>query len=430
LFACLITLDCARADHVMGREARTPQIDRFRKDAVAFTEAHAHTNTTLPSHVTMMTGKLIPEHGVDHNMRVPVGRHFFLSERLGKAGVHSGGFVGIQFLEKLYASKFNGLDRHFDLPDARVARALLMRLGIKGTRRGAARTADRALRWIKKHRSIDAFCWLHLFDTHMFYQAHSRWRKYYNVPEGREGGYLADHLARQNLVAFHILRGERRHLEYYPRMYKAAISHTDEVVGRFFDSLRAMGLYDEALIIVTGDHGENLTEHGVYCGHPLLFDETIRVPLLVKFPGRQHACEEVSDPVGHQDLLPTVLRHFKLDCNREPCRDLGSFLGTLDRQAERPLLAFHNKMFQGAVRKGPWTWVENLDLTEVLPRNRALYDEVGLFDAGGCKVESPSLAARMSRILNDFILRTQTSHVVEGVEEEAIKVQLRELGYL
>ncbi len=99
MLACLITLDCARADHVLGGEALTPHLDRFRGDAVAFTKAHSHTNTTLPSHVTMMTGELMPEHGVDHNMCVPEGQHLFLSERLRQGGVHSGGFVGIQFLE-------------------------------------------------------------------------------------------------------------------------------------------------------------------------------------------------------------------------------------------------------------------------------------------------------------------------------------------
>jgi arylsulfatase A-like enzyme len=414
----------------MGGEASTPNLDRFREDAVAFTRAYSHANTTLPSHVTMMTGKLMPEHGVDHNFYVPDSRHLFLSERLRETGAHSGGFVGIQFLEKLYASKMNGMDRYFDLPDARVAQFLLQRLGIKGARRGAAKTAGKALHWIKKHRSTDAFCWLHLFDTHMAYQAGGRWRKLYDVPEGKDEITLSERVAAENLVAYHPLGDERHHLEYYPRMYKAAMSDTDEVVGRFMGSLRDMGLYDEALIIVTGDHGENLTENGVYCGHSLLFDETIRVPLLVKFPGKQHAGEEVRDPVGHRDLMPTVLRHFHLECNCKPCRDLGTYLSSGDAAADPPLLAFHNRMFQGAVRKGPWTWIENLDLAKVPDSRRLLYENVGLFDAEGRKAEEPSTAAEMSRILHDFLDGTQPSHDVEGVEEESIKTHLRELGYL
>ncbi len=303
-------------------------------------------------------------------------------------------------------------------------------MNVKGARRGAGRTAGKALQWIKRHQDRNAFCWLHLFDTHMAYQAGHKWRRHYGVPEGRPGRRLADRLEREDLVPYHPLGGERRPLEYYPRLYKASVSHTDEVLGRFFRSLKAMGLYDEALVIVTADHGENLTEHGVYCGHPLLFDETIRVPLLVKFPGRLHAGETVADPVGHRDLMPTILRYFDLPCNREPCRDLGTYLGPGEGEPDRPLLAFHNKMFQGAVRKGPWTWIENLDLSRVLPKNRGLYDEVGLFDAAGRRVEAPSVAARMSRILHDFLDRTRASRDVEAVEEASIKAHLRELGYL
>lgn len=430
MLAILITLDCAREDHVTGPRALTPCLDAFREEAVTFSRAYAHTNTTLPSHVTMMTGALMPEHGVTDNHCVPSEKHLLLTERLAGAGVSCAGFVGIQFLEKLYASKIGGADPFYARPSNRMARGLLQRLGVRGARRGAGPTAEKALRWVRATGSRDAFCWLHLFDTHMDYLAGGRWRRHYDVPERPVEQPLDRTIEEQGLVSFHPVKGERRPLEYYPRMYQAAISHTDEVLGRFIKAIKAMNRYDDALIVVTADHGENLLEHGAYCSHPLLFEETIRVPLAVKFPGHEHSGEEVSWPVGHQDLLPTFLRYFGSDFAPPRCRDLGESIGSPPADGDRPLFAFHNKMMQACVRQGPWLYVENLHPDRVSPAYRGLYDETGLFARSGQRAEDPAVEAELGRVLHACLDQAVAEAPPARLDEDDIKQQLEGLGYL
>ena len=430
MLACLITLDCAREDHVQGERALTPCLDGFREGAVTFTGAHAHTNTTLPSHVTMMTGLLMPEHGVTFNHCVPSKDHLLLTERLAAKGARCAGFVGVSFLEKLYASKIDGSDPFYSLPSNRALKKFVQRLGVRGSRRGAAQTADKALRWIRSLGDQDAFCWVHLFDTHMDYLAAEKWRRHYEVPEERSGEPLDETLEKHALSSYHPVQGELRPLEYYPRMYRAAISHTDEVLGRFFEALRAMGRYDDALIVVTADHGENLLEHGVYCSHPLLFEETIRVPLVVKFPGGVHGGEEVHSHVGHRDLMPTILSHFGLDHQDDRCVNLAHHLGARDTGEERALFAFHNKMTQASVRRGPWVYIENLDLGSVRSQYRSLYDKVGLFDRKGTRVDDPDREAEMSRMIHAYLETADIEHHPAHLEEDEIKSHLQELGYL
>jgi arylsulfatase A-like enzyme len=142
---------------------------------------------------------------------------------------------------------------------------------------------------------------------------------------------------------------------------------------------------------------------GVYCSHPLLFEETVRVPLMVKFPGRLHSGEEVSAPVGHQDLMPTILKHFGAERSAPRCRDLGEHLGAPSMDGDRALLAFHNRMIQACVRRGPWLYIENLDLERVGLQNRGLYDSVGLFDLSGGRAENPAVEAEMAGLLRAYL---------------------------
>ena len=105
MLTLLITLDCARADHILGGQADTPNLDRFREEAVVFTRAHSHTNITLPSHITMFTGLLLPEHGADFNFCHPSSEHYFLADKIRAMGMPAVGFVGIHFLDELFVSE-------------------------------------------------------------------------------------------------------------------------------------------------------------------------------------------------------------------------------------------------------------------------------------------------------------------------------------
>ena len=95
-------------------------------------------------------------------------------------------------------------------------------------------------------------------------------------------------------------------------------------LGRFFNWLRATEHWDRSTIVVTADHGENLGEHRVYCGHELLFDETIHVPLFVKYPEGRGASTTVDFAVGHIDMAQTLACHygFSLPGDGKPLEEL------------------------------------------------------------------------------------------------------------
>jgi arylsulfatase A-like enzyme len=102
--------------------------------------------------------------------------------------------------------------------------------------------------------------------------------------------------------------------EAYRRAYAGHVRYVDRHVGDLLDGLRELRLYDDALVVVTSDHGESLGEHGWYfCHGNLVYQEQIRVPLLVKLPGNDDAGRVVAAPVEGVDVAPTVLRVLGLD---------------------------------------------------------------------------------------------------------------------
>ena len=96
-----------------------------------------------------------------------------------------------------------------------------------------------------------------------------------------------------------------RFAQYAP--YDGEIAYSDEIVGRLIEFLKARGLYDRALIVFLSDHGEGLGDHGEQEHGLFLYDETIRVPLIVKLPGQAARGRRVQQPVQHLDLVPTIL---------------------------------------------------------------------------------------------------------------------------
>jgi hypothetical protein len=97
---------------------------------------------------------------------------------------------------------------------------------------------------------------------------------------------------------------------------------------------------------------------------------------------------------------------------------------------DRALLAFHNRMIQACVRRGPWLYIENLDLERVGPQNRGLYDSVGLFDLSGGRAENPAVEAEMAGLLRAYLDEASLEHPPARLEEADIKEQLEGLGYL
>ena len=271
----LITIDTLRADALSsyGGAAQTPNLDRLASHGARFTFAHAHAVVTLPSHTSILTGRLPYEHGMRDNsgFRVKDGTET-LATRLKAAGFATGAFVGGFPLTKRF-----GLTPGFDVYDDQMP-ALTGALAISMPERTADVVVGRAVDWIGAQHSR-FFSWVHLFDPHSPYAP----------PE--------PHLARHAASPYH---GE--------------VAWTDQALSPLLEMLE--GLSRPTLVIVTADHGESLGEHGELTHGMFAYEPTLRVPLIVArvAPGerskrlaRRGSPLVVDTPARHVDITPTVL---------------------------------------------------------------------------------------------------------------------------
>lgn len=276
----LVTLDTTRADHLgyAGYEdAQTPRLDAFARDrAVRFENAIASIPLTLPSHTTIMTGTYPVYHGVHDNDGFVVDDGVTtLAEILHDAGYATGAAVASFPLD----SQFN-LDQGFDdyndnyqqdwTDDETDARTVFAFGFIE---RKADQVSKAALRWLEEHGDEPFFLWAHYFDPHQAYAPPSPY---------------------DSLFASEPYDGE--------------IAFMDEGFGVLLDALDAKGLLDTTIIVVVGDHGESLDQHGEPTHAAYIYDTTVRVPLLVAAPGSGQATgESVRGQVRTIDIAPTIL---------------------------------------------------------------------------------------------------------------------------
>ncbi len=266
----LITVDTLRADALgaYGGRAATPNIDALADRGARFDFAHAHAVVTLPSHTSILTGRLPYEHGMRDNsgFRVPDGTET-LATRLRPKGFATGAFVAGFPLTKRFGLT-PGFDVYDDqLPEMGAATANSM------PDRPADAVVSRTMDWIGK-QSGKFFAWVHLFDPHSPYKP----------PED--------------------LRAR-----YPDQPYFGEVAFVDRALGPLFDRLRALDR--PTLVVVTADHGESLGEHGELTHGMFAYESTLRVPLIMAVVGGKSGGSArgavIGAPVRHVDLAPTVL---------------------------------------------------------------------------------------------------------------------------
>jgi arylsulfatase A-like enzyme len=270
----LISIDTLRADRLplYGYTAgRTPALDTFAKDAITFDRAYAHAPQTLPSHASMFTGQLPFAHGVRDNLGFTLSDDVVsLPEVLSSAGYRTGGFVSSFVLraETGIAQGFTTFDAQFPAAASDRSPGQVQRPGLQ--------TLETMDRWLDTLPDARAFGFFHIYEPH----------KPYAPPEAYRG--LVD-------------------------PYDGEVAFSDEIVGRLIASLKHRGLYDNATIIITADHGEGLGDHGEEEHGLFLYDEVMRVPLLVKLPGGAGGGTRRPEPVQHIDLMPTITALAKVE---------------------------------------------------------------------------------------------------------------------
>jgi arylsulfatase A-like enzyme len=321
----LISLDTVRADFLTFREPdATPRLTALAGRGTVFDQAISGTSWTLPSHAQMFTGMSPPYHGTESkdvglDSQIPI-----LPELLDRAGYFTASIFSVQFLWGDY-----GFDRGFDYFHSAILEEKLDEPQRRLAPRGEEAKRDSALLTSRDQvfapnvvylarRALEralpdqpVFLFAHFYDPHIDYTPPAPFDRKFD-PD-----YDGDFSRRQllsNPAFFDPSKNPTRvindrDLEYIRNQYKGEIAWTDHWVGKLLDLLNEFGRLDDTLIVVVSDHGEEFFEHGNPNHRKSLFDESIRVPLLIVPPRASAAgsVRSVSSQVTLSDLLPTIL---------------------------------------------------------------------------------------------------------------------------
>ncbi|HUG53910.1 MAG TPA: sulfatase [Vicinamibacteria bacterium] len=300
--AIVYLVDTLRADHTSPygyHRDTTPELTAFARDSVLFEQAIAHASWTKPSVASLFTSLLPGRHrAVQLRDSLDPGL-VTLAEMLQTRGFATGAAVANSVIYTAGTNFDQGFDFFAGLHGADDRPSKVVEAGP---------VVDAALGWIEERRGFPNFLYVHTMDPHVPYTPPPPFDRRY------EPRPTPDHPGTDPRFDFK----EPLDLERLIAQYDGEIAYGDQEFGRFVRELKARGLYDRALIVFTADHGEEFNDHGKWLHGRSVFDELIRVPLVVKFPGQRGAGRRVAQQVQMVDILPTVLQELGLPVPTPP----------------------------------------------------------------------------------------------------------------
>jgi arylsulfatase A-like enzyme/Tfp pilus assembly protein PilF len=374
--------------------AQTPRLDALARSGLRFEEATTVVPLTLPAHSSLFTGTFPAWHGVRDNGGFYLGDdQVTLAEVLKEKGFRTGGFVGAFVLDRRWGIA-QGFDRFFDDFD-------LEKFGgtpaMDAIQRPGSEVVDEAVKWLQADPGRPFFAWVHLYDPHAPYEAPEPYRS--RFPPTASGAYDAE------------------------------IATTDALVGRLLDVLELDGRLRETLVVVTGDHGEMLGEHGEQTHGFFIYDAAVRIPLIMAGPGLP--ARTVPDQVRIVDVMPTVLALLGL---RAPEAVQGESLVPLAR-GERLSLVAHAESWYPRYHYG-WSELQSIQdgrFKYIRAPRPELYnlgaDRHELQDLSG---SDASRMAAFEAALSTQIARTTNADAAKGPQsiDSETEERLAALGYV
>ena len=326
----LISVDTLREDaagSVFGGNLKTAHLDQLATEAEAWTRHYAAANWTKPSHASMLTGYDPSTHRAQLLNQAIDPAIPTLAERFRVAGFSTAALV----FDCGWLSPRWGFAKGFD--------------SYQVCRWRAGRQARAAANWVLAHRDEPFFFFLHTFEPHADLYVLPYEAPGINQPVIAELFGVDGFGCRQDLCSSEFLQGlvrgemplEPQDVDILHHTYRAGVQYLDESLGTLFDTLKRSGMWDQMLVVVTSDHGEEFLEHGGL-SHQTLYDEVVRVPLLTKWPKSDRGGVENRMPCSAVDLAPTLLEFSGLPTGDLPGTPLHRrdettpvFVGTLDR---------------------------------------------------------------------------------------------------
>jgi choline-sulfatase len=392
----LISVDTLRADRLgsYGYTAgSTPVLDRLAGRGLRFAQAATVAPLTLPAHTSLLSGTFPTFHGVRDNGSFYVDDTITtLPEVLQGRGYRTGGFVGAFVLDRRWGLA-QGFDHYFD--DFDLARYDMA--GLEAAQRPGSEVVDHALAWVAKDRERPFFIWVHLYDPHSPYTPPEPYRS--RFPATMQGAYDGE------------------------------VASTDAQIGRLLEYLESSKRLDNTIIVVVGDHGESLGEHGEQQHGFFIYDASVHIPLIVAGPGVR--ARAVPEQVRIVDVMPTIL---ELAGAVVPSTVQGVSLVPLGRGEPLDLLAFSETWYPRyhygwseltAVKDGRYKFI-------AAPR-RELYDtQMDPGETNDISASNPRVADALERALRDMASRTAATAtpVKPRPVDPEVAERLRALGYV
>ena len=289
--AVIYLVDTLRADHTgvygYGRNT-TPELDAFARDAVVFDRAIVHASWTKPSVASILTSRLPGQHRAVQ-LRDPLDpSSLTIAERLDERGFATGAAIANSVIYGAESQFDRGFDVFVGLHGEDDRRSKLT---------GADVVVDSALGFLRSRQGMPTFLYVHTMDPHVPYAPPPPFDRMF------EPFPTDDHPARDPRTDYK----EPLDRERMIGQYDGDVAFGDREFGRFVRELKAAGLYEDALVVFLADHGEEFLDHGLWLHGRSLFDELIRVPLVVKLPGNRGAGKRIAEQVQGVDIVPTVL---------------------------------------------------------------------------------------------------------------------------
>jgi len=419
----LVVVDTLRADHLgfYGYSRDTSShLDRWAEEGMVFERAMSTSSWTLPTFGSILTGRLPTGHGVGYrgggevrpkstrlDQTLPT-----LAEELQQAGFATGAFIDNPWLKPRF-----GLNRGFDTYDYQSA--------TNKRRRRADKVVDLATSWIDAHRDQPFFLLVHLFDPHMTY----------DPPPSVRGRFIGPYEDRFSLPVFAPRKIRARANEvgedersFITAAYDEEIAFVDQELNRFFEGLVERELFQQLLVILTSDHGEELFDHDSFEHGHSVYQELLHVPLVVWGPSVESGREAL--PVSVIDIAPTILDAVGVSGEPNPLsRSLWPRLTRRKRLDPRPLVA--EGTLYGPERKAIIEWPHKLELN-LSSESIHLFDLES--DPGERSDLSPSeiaVARRLEERLRSILEAARSDKAPEEIElDEETLEELRSLGYI
>ncbi len=434
----LISLDTTRADHCSflgyGIDT-TPNLKRLALQGASFEQAFAPSPSTGPSHATMFTSMYPIAHGLVKNTLTLGEEHVTLAEVLRDRGYQTASVVSSFVLDSKFgfSQGFQHYDDEFSPSEGVVHGQEWEGIPIpSGTfdRRGD-HTTERAIRLLEsRDRGRPIFLFVHFFDPHAPYAPPEPFRSRFSTAAKGQ-----DELSVQ-------------------AAYDAEIAFTDHQIGKLLAALRKSGLERNTLIVIVGDHGEGLSQHGWPTHGVQLYEEAVRVPLLISWPGRVIENSVVSNPAELLQLGPTILDLLDIE-GQGPLFESRTWTDALEGKGQldphravflqtdspisRPTMVEgedHSAREDFAIRWNGWKFIEGPQRTDALTWSKQVSAKE-LFDLGMDPAEQTNVLSKFpeqARLMADKLHQWKAAHSAEqstpaSLSEEELQ-GLRSLGYV